>query len=471
MKRFSLFFLLVFSAVALPLSIPQDTSLETQNVAVAAPAENTMIYLPLVFNHYDPQFPGQMFGMQVYGSTAENSTYYPYLMNSQASWVRVNTSWLSVEPVDVEPANYSWGSIDQLLSVARSDKGGLNLIAVVDVVPVWARLTGHANGPIASDSLEDFSEYVEALVERYDGDGFEDAPGNPVVRHWEFFNEPDLSSRWGNYGAEYAAMLKVAYPAVKRANSSAQVLFAGIAYDWFESQGGLFVESFLDDVLIDGAGDYFDVMNFHVYPLFEPNWGGDSTGLIGKTTAIRQKLAEYGLEKPVVITEAGWYNNADVIPGSSDAEQIARLVQLITQGLAADVKVLIWWMLWDPGDGISDYGLVTNDSPPVPKQAFTAYQTAVSLLNNTRAAYQLTNAVTGSSNMEAYRMTTTAATVYTAWMNPYGTTEVRPLRIPAASATVLDGLGNTIGTAVDNDNDGYVTVAVSSQPIYIQVTN
>jgi hypothetical protein len=470
MKRILLVFLLIFSVVVLFLSSLNDDQSQSENIVAAAPLASTT-YLPVIFEQYDPQFSGQMFGVQVYGSSAESSPYYSDLIGSQASWVRTNTSWMSVEPNDVEPVNYSWATTDQLLTVARSDKGGLNLIVVVDVLPVWARLTGHANGPIAPAALDDFSEFVQAFVERYDGDGYQDAPGSPVVRHWEFFNEPDLSSRWGNYGANYAAMLQAAYPAVKRANPTAQVLFGGIAFDWFERQGGQFVESFFDDVLASGGGNYFDVMNFHVYPLFESNWGGGSTGLIGKTAVVRQKLTNYGLVKPVVITEAGWYNNADSIPGSSDAEQVARLVQLMTHGFAADIKVLIWWMLWDPGDGISDYGLVTNDSPPVHKQAYTAYQTAVSLLSNTRSTHQLTNTETGSSNMEAYRMTSNRGTVYTAWMNPYGTTEIKSLRIPANSASILDGLGNIVGTAVDNDSDGYVTVPVRSQPVYIQVTN
>lgn len=469
MKRLLSIFLLVFTVVILLLSAPRKSQDVSDHIASAAGEYE--IYIPVALNRFDPQFPSQMFGMQVYGSTAEGSTYYQHLINSQTSWVRNNISWQSVEPANVAPSEYDWATVDSQLSVAADN---MNLIVVVDVVPTWARLpeNSHPNGPIAADSLDDFSEFVQALVERYDGDGYQDAPGSPIVRHWEFFNEPDLDSRWGYYPEAYAAMLKVAYPAAKKASVSAQVLFAGIAFDWFEDQGGRFIRSFLNDVLAAGAGDYFDVMNFHVYPLFEPNWGGGSTGLIGKTTVIRETLAQYGLEKPMVITEAGWYNNGDAEPGSSDDEQVTRLVQLMTQGLTADIKVLIWWMLWDPGDGISDYGLVTSASPPGLKPSYTAYQTAVYLLNNTISATQLTSAETGTSNLEAYRMVkANNVTIYTAWMNPYGTTETRTLRVPANSVTVLDGLGNVVGTAVDSNNDGYVNVTIGSQPVYIQVVN
>lgn len=470
MKRF-LIFLSVCGIFLLLLLSLQARAVSSENSGVIFPLDHA-VYLPVIFNRYDPQFPAPMFGVQVYGSTEQSSKYYPYIIGSQASWIRVSLSWENVEPDNRNPANYSWTQTDKMLSLAETNKGRTHIIAVVDNTPVWARLNANdSGGPIRQDALGDFGEFVEALVERYDGDGYEDAPGSPVVRHWEFYNEPDAGqNRWGHYGAEYAAMLQIAYPSVKRSDSGAQVLFGGIAYDWFESQGGPFVDSFLDDVLTAGAGAYFDIMNFHIYPLFEPNWGGGSTGLMGKTAVIRDKLAEYGLDKPIVITEAGWHNSPDVLPYSSDEEQIARLIQLYTHGLAADVKVMIWWMLWDPGSFFPDYGLVTDDSPPVLKQAYTAYHTAVNLLANTHATRQLTEAETGTTSMEAFQMTTHNGTVYTAWMNPYGATEVKPLQIPATTATILDGLGNTIGTAVDSNGDGYVTVTVSSQPIYVQIT-
>ena len=67
----------------------------------------------------------------------------------------------------------------------------------------------------------------------------------------------------GKSGAKYAEMLQAIYPAVKAANPNAQVLMGGIAFDYFEDQGGTFVRSFINEVLQAGGGDYFDIMNFH----------------------------------------------------------------------------------------------------------------------------------------------------------------------------------------------------------------
>ena len=433
----------------------------------------TTTYLPAIFNRYDAQFPAPLFGMQTYGSTSSSSKYFTHLLDSQASWVRSQVNWSDVEASNLEPAVYNWASTDQMLAVARPDMGGRHIVAVIDYVPSWARLFADApSGPIRSDALDDFGEFVQAAVERYDGDGYLDAPGGPVVKHWELFNEPDGSPRrWGYYGAQYAEMLAVAYPAIKAADSRAQVLFGGLSYDWFDYQGGPFVYSFLEDVLDAGGGAYFDVMNFHMYPLFAESWGNDPTGVRGKAAEIRAKLAAYGLDKPLVITEAGWHNSVDTTPPSSDTEQITRLVQLVTHSFAADIKVVIWFMLYDPGDFLPNYGLLTTDSPPTTKPAYTAYQTAVTMLGNARYVRDLTPAAAGETFMEAFQFQTNQAQIYVAWMNPYQTTAVSILTVPGSSATLIDALGSTKGTVNDADGDGFVAVTVTDEPIYIQVSN
>ncbi|GAB4278963.1 MAG: hypothetical protein Kow0080_30950 [Candidatus Promineifilaceae bacterium] len=433
---------------------------------------NYFTYLPTILNRYDSQFPGPLFGMQVYSSTDPTNKYYNALINSQTSWVRSRVRWDLVEPTNVAPSNYNWNTADANLAVAQPANGGLNVIAVIDFVPNWAQqIPGAVSGPIKSANLNDFAEFVQATVERYDGDGFNDAPGQPIIKHWELINEPDgTPNRWGFYGAEYAQMLKVAYPAIKAADPNAQVLFGGIAYDSFIENGGPFNKSFLDDVLAAGGGDYFDVMNFHMYPLFAPYWGEDMTGLPGKTDAIRAKLAEYGLEKPIVVTEAGWHNSTNIEPVSTgDDEQIALLVQLVTHSFAKDIKVMIWFMLYDPGDFLPDFGLVTNGNPPVEKAAFSAYTTAVSMLKNAQYAANVTPTHTGTPYLEAHQFTTPQGTLYIAWMSPFDTTTTATFSVPATSVTVFDARGNTIGTFTDGNGDGKVDVTIANDPVYIRV--
>lgn len=432
------------------------------------------VHLPLILKNYANTGPS-IFGVQMYGDTRVSSQYHFALMGSQADWVRAQLNWSAAEPANVSPENYNFGSADNVVAASKADSGDVHFIATIHGAPAWAAPGPRA--PIYASALPDFAEFVGTMVERYDGDGFADAPGSPIVTHWEFYNEPDANSDyfepgWGSYGEEYAQMLSVAYPAVKSANPQAQVLFGGIAYDWFEEQNGPFVQDFLDDVLAAGGGAYFDVMNFHSYPSFAFNWTTMGPGLFEKTMAVRAKLTQYGVgDKPIMITEAGWHSNNP--PGNpSNQELQARYVpELFVQSMAADVEVMIWWMLHDPGGFYSHNGLVTAGDEPTPKLAYWAYQTAVSQLSTTRFDYRLTVAQTGAEDMEAYKFFDFVYNrqVYVAWLNPVDSTAVKPLSLPGSQAVIRDSIYGNAQTIVDDDGNGFVTIQISAQPIYIEI--
>jgi hypothetical protein len=440
-------------------------------------------FLPVLTNRHDPSLNAPIFGVQMYGDSGPASDYYPFLKNSGSTWVRVPISWAGVEPEETIPPSYSWESADRALSAARIDSGSLSLIATIVTNPDWAAT--YANGPINIDDLDSFAAFVEAAVERYDGDGFEDAPGSPDVKHWEFYNEPDdvLEPRWGNAGDEYANMLSTVFPAVKSADPSAQVLIGGLAYDWFDYQGGRFNRQFLDDVLaFDGGvgGDYFDLMNFHIYPLFWNNWTDhESPGLLEKSVYIMDKLASYGYpDKGLVITEAGWHSNVPENPGApaGDPEDQARfVVELFTQSMAADARIMIWWMLYDPGGTYPfDNGLVTKAPLPEIKPSFQAFQVVESELRSAHFQRILSVGETGTADMEAYEFIDNVhqRTVYVAWLDPIDTPDIKPLRIPTSWATVRDIYDNSyfVWDDLDGQVDGYVTIDVGGQPVFIEVS-
>lgn len=435
---------------------------------------NHSLYLPVALRQHAALSDPSLFGVQMYGDTRPQSAYYNVLMESQATWVRAQLNWENVEPVDVSPEEYNFLSSDALTSAARADAGNVRFIATIHHAPDWAAAS--PRGPLYVSALPDFAEFVGAIVERYDGDGLADAPGSPVVNYWEFYNEPDANSDyfepgWGEFGGHYAQMLSVVYPAVKSANPNAQVVMGGIAYDWFEDQDGPFVRSFLDDVLAAGGGAHFDVMNFHSYPAFSHTWAQQGPGLLEKTQAVRSKLAEYGVgHKPIVITEAGWHSDSPPQQPSSPQIQARYVVQLFTQSLAADVDVMIWWMLHDPGGFYYANGLVTGEGSAQPKLSFWAYQTAVAELTTAEFQYRLTPAQTGATDMEVYKFNDSFYNrrVYVAWLNPVDTTTIKSLTLPGTHAVVRDIIYGNTQTIVDDNGDGHVTVQVGAQPIYVE---
>ena len=470
----------------LTLLIGKEHNLRAESASVSAQlsgaSEPTKTYLPFVVNRFDASLPPPIFGMQVYGNTLPTNKYYDDLIESGTTWVRIPIRWDTVEPELLEPKVYNWAAVDNALAAAASTNGNLKFIGTIYYAPEWAA-PDQPRAVLYDEALPHFAAFVQALAERFSGNGINDAPGSPVVTHWEFYNEPDIATEpggiplWGDNGDKYAQMLAAVYPAIKAGNPNAQVVFGGIAYDWFVDQGGTFHREFLDDVLTAGGGNYFDIMNFHYYPAFSMNWTMRGTGLLEKTTYIRDKLQnEYGIYKPMIITEAGWYSNPDPVLPSTPEIQSRYVVQLYTQAMAADIDIMIWWMLHDAGIGYPDTGLVTNDTPPIRKPAFSVYKNMTEEMWSTHFERALTPAETGNNKIEAYRFRdyVRQRTLYIAWLNPVESNETHPLRITAPLATIKSIEGNVTGVVADGDDgviDGRVTIEISSRPIYIEVNH
>lgn len=443
-----------------------------RNEPEAQTGTSSNILLPLLAYNHRPVWKDTVFGVQVYGNTTDADWHTPYLLESGASWVRVPILWEYVEPTNVSPAQYNWAHVDNALAIARKS-GAPKVIATIDNNPSW--IASHSGSPIWDGMEDEFIEFVSAVVERYDGDGIDDAPGSPVVLYWEFYNEPDaqtdhFDAGWGDFPERYANMLKLAHGAVKGANPDAYVVFGGIANDWYTDQGGPFIRNFLDDVLQHGAGPYFDIMNFHTYPAFSTNWAPHGPGLYQKAQAIRSNMAEHGLNKPIIVTEAGWYSNTDAPLASSPEIQARYVPILFTQSLAADLDVMIWWMLFDTGGHGLDYGLITNAQPPAYKPAFQAYRTVMDKLAN--ATFEGVTP-TGVAAAEAYRFKDdrTNETIYVAWLNPVNTGGSFTLRVPGSQATVSNiyGTSHVVRDADDGAADGQISVQVGAQPVYVEI--
>lgn len=432
-------------------------------LAASDPTTRTL-FLPVVSSEYEAPFPA-VFGVQMYGALSEERVSFSLAQEAKVYWVRWPISWATVEPTNTLPQNYDWDAIDS--STLGATRAGLHPVVTIVDNPDWA--ANYANGPIDRVDIAEFTEFVGALVERYDGDGWEDAPGSPVVDYWEFYNEPDAgdelrarfgASYWGHFGAEYAQMLCAVYPVVKAANPGAQVVLGGLAYDHFEPEGG-FVREFLDDVLAAGGGSCFDVMNFHYYPVFEPTWAPYGYGLSGKANYLRDELGQFGLAgKPMISTEAGWHSDGDSTPEI----QSRYVIELYVQSLASHLDLMIWWTWIDPGSYYGANGLLTESLQPKP--AYSAYQVAAGKLG--RATFEEPWAC-GDSDVEAYRFSSQAGVpMYVCWANDGATHTVL---LPLSRAKLRGMYGELLSVVSDSDDgstDGRIELDVGPNPMYVE---
>lgn len=448
-------------SVAVPSEVPSPHG---RNHMVQSSLLSTQtLFLPAIY-HRSWQAPDSLFGVQMFQDHVEQET----VLQAAAAgvrWVRTGLAWSWVEPQNTTPENFQWPPVlDDWL--ARLSTQGIKPILTIGGNPAWA--SSLPGGPITkTEIISELVQFMEAAVAHYGA-----APYR--VKHWEFYNEPDNGSPWaasrgfGYWGHEpvaYAAMLKAVYQPMKAIDPGAQIVLGGLAYDAFTTEGGTFVEGFLDGVLQNGGGAYFDLMNFHYYPHFRAKWDPYGPGLVGKANYLRTKLAQYGVNKTFICTEMGaWSEEAN---DYSRELQSSLVTQLYAQGLAADLRIGIWFTfvdgsLLDP----AKWGLLDSDLSPKP--AYSSYRTAVQQLASARYIGRLSTQETGSEEIEAYRFlaANSSAWILVAWTND-GLNH--NMIVSTSQVVVVDKYGSqfVIGDGDDGQADGRVHLPLGPSPVYV----
>lgn len=172
--------------------------------------------------------------------------------NAGFGWIKQGIGWRDVESAK---GVFDWSPIDRIVQWAQEQE--LELLFRVDHQPGWAR--GECAGPGEQGppvNLQDYADFLYALASRYQG----------MIRAYEVWNEPNLSREWCNQqptAAEYVALLRVAYQAIKAADPGALVITAGLAPTTEYSARARPDVIYLREMYIAGAKDYFDVLGVH----------------------------------------------------------------------------------------------------------------------------------------------------------------------------------------------------------------
>jgi hypothetical protein len=474
--------LLVLYGVVYPLgaeSLPVRRDLSDQ-MGVISSTEIYTTYLPSLARCWMGERP--LFGVQFYGAL-DTDNGFGQIADAGANWVRVPISWSGIEPSNTTPENYSWSGLDASVSNATEER--VQLILTLGGQPSWAAV--YTQGPVTDTA--DIEEFFGAVVERYDGDGVDDAPGSPQVTHFELYNEPDNGDPahaehggWACWGdsdddapacgdaEDYAELLRLLYPVVKTANPQAKLVFGGLALDYFVPDGP-FDPHFLENVLTACQGwDCFDVMNFHYYPPFRPKWEPYGTAIIGKANYVREKLAAYGrADTPVICTETNWDSAAS---WGNDELQSRYTVKGYARGMAADLDVVVWFWARDRevggGPGLLDASLQ-------PKDAYRAFQRMTMMLGDAVYRRRLTLEETGDERIEGHVFETCGGRLDVAWSEddtPYVTEDdpILPLAVEAKSVRAVNKFGGETmyHDAQDGATDGETTVWVGGSPVYLE---
>lgn len=178
-----------------------------------------------------------------------------------------------VNPTDPNDPAYDWSRLDAIFTGLAN--AGVTPIVSTYSTPDWAiagRNTKHetAYNPNAPRPAQ-FAQFMQAVATRYNG-FFVPAGGLaplPRVRHFEIWNEPNLKAFFSVNGrstvAAYAKLVKAAYPKIKLANSSAQVI-AGVGGPRSTSGNGNVSARVWLNSLTSSKGLKFDAYSQHIYP-------------------------------------------------------------------------------------------------------------------------------------------------------------------------------------------------------------
>ncbi|HAZ07693.1 MAG TPA: hypothetical protein DCZ01_04030 [Elusimicrobia bacterium] len=380
-------------------------------------------------------------------------------------------------------------------------KSGLNLTVVVmgfnrrDQPKVKAE--GFGLSMKAPNDLPAFLRFLRSAVERYDGDGIDDAPGSPRVDYWEIENEVDFGVFWRDTPEHYARLLAQSYRTIKKTNPNAKVLISATAgpgaipgFDNFFPR----IFSALEKMKRNPGERFFDILSFHVY---SQNAAALSF-LKPHLERLRREWAKWGYGSiPIWLTETATHSGkpkggvaqADMLRERTEAQQAAEVIKVYVGALASGVSKIFWVTLtewYGFGGQINGFwdnvGLIKNPlagGRSYSKISYYAYKKMVETLEG--SDWSKTEIVWEKDGVYAYKFTKAGKPVWVAWNDSGAPAQVALSNIPLDSLAITEAvpLGVT-GKDVKDDStafsvrraaasNGRAVVSLSSgSPVFIE---
>lgn len=265
--------------------------------------------------------------------------------------VRSDLYWSEIQNDYSKDKNYT--HIDELYSII--ERNDLKLLPILDYsIGEFEDVWNHT---------KEWGDYVKGVVERY----------KDFTNCWEIWNEENHPLFWkGEPSCEqYYKILKEASRIIHDISPSSLILLGGMA--------GV-DEKYLSGLFKIGADDYFDIVNFHYYPLFEPEL------LIPQLKKLKKILDENNCKKKVWLTEIGFstYPNKQLKLKNQVSEffQASSLPKIFLIAYSYGIEKVFWYCYqteeYNEQNSEHYYGISHSDFTP--KKAFYAYKVLINML-------------------------------------------------------------------------------------------
>ena len=265
-------------------------------------------YLPIAYTSKNPYAVNTFLEQEVEEAKIRRSLQM--IKDAGFHWIRQQFPWEDIEihgkgdfqDRRTQPPKSAWEKYDRIVELAK--EYGLEIIARLDNPPAWSRAQGNEIGTFAPpDDLNDFGDFVYAVVSRYRG----------RIKYYQIWNEPNIYPEWGEQPVDpvaYTQLLKVGYTRAKEADPEAVIISAGLAPTTEMGPKNLSDLVFLQKMYDAGAKGYFDIMSVQGYGL----WTGPddrrtdpSRTNFSRPRLIREIMVRNGDgDKPIWASEVGW---------------------------------------------------------------------------------------------------------------------------------------------------------------------
>ena len=323
-------------------------------------------------------------------NTADFDRELDKLRQAGGNVVRIDLAWSSLElsGKGLYSAGYT-AKADTFVQHAHDR--GIKVVMVMWSTPCWA-----SSAP-ADLKLDCTGSWWDRGVQRYgpvDPADFADAAAW-VAQRWgdrlaalEIWNEPNLSDflNSADPAAEYAALLRAAYPRVKQAAPGLTVLAPALAFS-----DGDFLQALYDH----GIGGNFDALSIHPYNEWRdpydpwlPEWR-EYTYTTGVPWVRDIMVANGDVAKKLWLTELGWTscapsgNSRWCVTADQQAQYIPDAFRIIRDRWDY-VEAAILYNLrnkgTDAGDRESQFGVLNRDFTP--KKSFATFSQALAELGD-----------------------------------------------------------------------------------------
>ena len=249
-----------------------------------------------------------------------NKEDYALLDDFNAVWIRTTLSWSDVEP---EKGKWNFDRWDTYLE--KAEAAGKKVVFILGFDNGWLFSDNKEHRKITDKELPYYLKYVEQVVSRY-----------RTRAIYEIWNEPNVIF-WKGSNKQFFTLSAAAAKKIRETEPEA-VILAGSTFR--------VSKRFTRGMFNSGAMEYADAFSVHPYA-FTPK------ATIRQYNKLKSLLGEFEFDKPVWITEVGYFTGPRPFFGTKRyAGYIVKTLSSLS-ARAGEIRSIIWYELMNdnnPGE-------------------------------------------------------------------------------------------------------------------------